>query len=324
MSDTLAHTYTLHELFKRGRRLTIDEMARRLDCSRRTVMRVKKFMTDRLGAPIIVDHSRRYFSYDHRHERYELPGIWLTAGELSAMATLALLVETLEPGLMRDSLHAAKRRIVNTLRAEGIDPDLLAERVRVLVMHRRSFDSGNLITAADALVASRRLRIAYGASPSPPREISPQHLVRYRDNWYLDAFCHTRRDLRTFALTRITEIEKLDRRVHRVGKRALREHFAQAYGIFSGPATNTATIHFTGPAARYASSEQWHPRQQGRWITDTTFELTFPYGDPRELTGDVMRWGPHAKVIKPGNLRRKVANALRQAALQYGDREESR
>lgn len=118
--------------------------------------------------------------------------------------------------------------------------------------------------------------------------------------------------------------ERLDHRAHRVGKRALREHFAQAYGIFSGPATHTATIHFSGPAARYASSEQWHPRQQGRWITDTTFELSFPYGDPRELTGDIMRWGPHAKVIKPENLRRKVANALRQAALHYDEQEESR
>ena len=31
------------------------------------------------------------------------------------------------------------------------------------------------------------------------RDISPQRLVHYGDNWYLDAWCHTKQALRSFS-----------------------------------------------------------------------------------------------------------------------------
>jgi predicted DNA-binding transcriptional regulator YafY len=42
------------------------------------------------------------------------------------------------------------------------------------------------------------------------REVSPQRLTYYRDNWYLDAFCHLRDDLRMFALDAIEDANVLD------------------------------------------------------------------------------------------------------------------
>jgi predicted DNA-binding transcriptional regulator YafY len=319
MSDIVSHIYRLHDLLKRGRRLTIAEMTRCLGCSRRTVMRLKKVMIERLEAPIVYSPSQRRFAYDHRGERYELPGMWLTAGELSALATLTHLVEELDPGLLQNGLAVAKRRITRALRAEGIDADRLVGRMRTFAMARRRVDTTTFTAVAEALLRTRRLRIRYGAPETSPREISPQQLVRYRDNWYLDAFCHTREDLRTFALARISAVELLAVRAYRVGKRRLLEHFAGAYGIFSGPATHTALVRFSGPAARYVASEQWHPRQKGRRLSDNTYELRVPFGDPRELAGDIMRWGPYAKVIEPKNLRLHVAKALREAALHYDD-----
>ena len=35
------------------------------------------------------------------------------------------------------------------------------------------------------------------------REVSPQRLVHYRDNWYLDAWCHLREDVRSFSIDAI-------------------------------------------------------------------------------------------------------------------------
>jgi len=41
------------------------------------------------------------------------------------------------------------------------------------------------------------------------RTLSPQHLTHYRDNWYLDAWCHTKKALRTFLLDNIQKTTAL-------------------------------------------------------------------------------------------------------------------
>jgi len=43
----------------------------------------------------------------------------------------------------------------------------------------------------------------------PLAKVSPQRLVHYRDNWYLDAWCHLRGDLRSFAIDAIQEATTL-------------------------------------------------------------------------------------------------------------------
>jgi predicted DNA-binding transcriptional regulator YafY len=54
----------------------------------------------------------------------------------------------------------------------------------------------------------QRLVIRYRArsnGANSQREISPQRLTHYRDNWYLDAWCHLRDELRSFAVDAISE-----------------------------------------------------------------------------------------------------------------------
>lgn len=317
MSELLPHVYSLHEAFRRGRRLTINDMAGRLECSRRTVIRVKKFMIDRLGAPIAHDSARRRFFYDGRGESYELPGLWLTAEELCALAVLTHTVDSLDPGLLQGRLEAARARVTASLRHEGIETDALVERIRILSQHGRSAPPQTFSTLAEALLRKRRVLLTYETTGSEAREISPQQLVRYRDCWYLDAYCHTREELRTFALPRVRSAQMRPTRAKTIPKRTLAEHFREAYGLFSGPAKNTAELIFTGHAARYVAAESWHPKQQGEWVSETEYRLRVPYGDARELVGDILRWGPHAEARQPAALRREVTKALKLARKQY-------
>jgi predicted DNA-binding transcriptional regulator YafY len=68
---------------------------------------------------------------------------------------------------------------------------------------------------ASATLARKRLRIDHynrqnGQTVS--REVSPQRVVHYRDNWYLDAWCHLRNDLRSFAIDAIQAATLLETR----------------------------------------------------------------------------------------------------------------
>src|SRR5690606_19724798 len=151
------------------------------------------------------------------------------------------------------------------------------------------------------------------------REVSPQRLAHYRDNWYLDAWDHDRQALRSFALDRISDTAGSAQAAHDIPDAELDEHLAGAYGIFSGKATQEAVLRFTAERARWVADECWHPRQAGRRLPDGGYELRIPYGDPRELVMDVLRHAPHVEVIEPESLRAEVIRQLRRALERHGD-----
>ena len=156
-----------------------------------------------------------------------------------------------------------------------------------------------------------------GTDESTEREISPQRLVHYRDNWYLDAWCHLRDGLRAFSVDAIEHAEILDRRAKDVAEKRLDEVLGSGYGIFSGDDLSWATLRFTRERARWVASERWHPKQEGRLLKDGSYELKVPYADDRELIMDIMKYGGDCTVITPQALVKRVAAELERARSQY-------
>jgi len=141
--------------------------------------------------------------------------------------------------------------------------------------------------------------------------------VHYRDNWYLDAWCHEREALRSFSLDRIATAQRQSAVAQEVNVQTLELHYTQAYGIFAGEATHTAQLHFSAKRARWVADEQWHPQQQARFLDDGRYELRIPYRDPRELVMDILKYGADIEVVAPEELRQKVKEALIAAVEQY-------
>ena len=87
--------------------------------------------------------------------------------------------------------------------------------------------------------------------------------------------------------------------------------------LLSGKADQTAVLRFTPERARWVADEKWHPGQQSERLPDGVYELRIPYHDPRELVMDILRHGPHVKVVAPAALQAAVEQQLRQAWQQY-------
>jgi predicted DNA-binding transcriptional regulator YafY len=133
----------------------------------------------------------------------------------------------------------------------------------------------------------------------------------------LDAWCHLRAGLRTFALDAIEAASSLDVDAVEVSERQLEEHFADSYGIFAGRAERTAILKFTPQRARWVARERWHAVQEGRMLDDGSYELRLPYSNPAELIMDILKYGPDVEVTSPQELRQAVATRLQQAAARY-------
>lgn len=293
-----------------------------LECSRATVKRIIEDMRLYLNAPIVYDREHNGYRYDQKEgEMYELPGLWFNASELHALLSVQQLLATVQPGLLEGHLRPLQKRIGELLELQHAGSDGLAGRVRLLQMAARSV-GGSFQEVAGALARRNRLRLRYFSRSDgghSEREVSPQRLTYYRDNWYLDAFCHLREGLRTFALDAVDQARVLEAAAMEVPEAELEDHHAASYGIFAGAPSEIAVLRFEAHRARWVSKERWHRDQEGRFLEDGSYELRVPYSSPLELVMDILRYGPDVEVVAPSELRRQVRERLRAALARYGE-----
>ena len=318
----LDELYRLHRLLD-GRRTGISraDLIGSHGFARATLARLIADLRDKLNAPLIHDKERGGYRYDTADGRHPLPGLWFSADELLALVTLKHLLANLEPGLLDDHLRPLQTRIDQLLQSKHLGFGEAAQRIRLLSIASRRKNPRHFQSVAHAVLQRHRLRIDYynrERDETSHREISPQRLAHYRDNWYLDAWCHQKKGLRIFAVECIRAVEPLAKPAKAVAESTLNRELASSYGIFAGQPHATAVLRFTAKRARWVSEEIWHPEQQSRWLDDGRYELRLPYSDDRELLMDILKYGPDVEVAGPEDLREAVKNQLVSAASQYG------
>ncbi|HRQ64222.1 MAG TPA: YafY family protein [Xanthomonadaceae bacterium] len=313
---------TLHRILKVARYpVSQQRLLDELSCSRATLYRDIAFLRDALGAPIESDTELHGFRYARDEgERFELPGLWLNSDELKALMALQQLLPRGDAELISGALEPLKPRIDALLKEQAGGREWPINRVRVIQSGSRRFDQAVFRTVAGAVLERRRLAFRYRARSTDEvndREVSPQRLTHYRDNWYLDAWDHRRKGLRSFSLDRIQRPQVSEGACEDMGEEDLNAHLAASYGIFSGAAKAWATIRFSPHAARWAAEEHWHSQQQGQWLADGRYELKVPYSHSRELLMDVLSYGPDAEIIEPVPLREQARSLLENTLAGY-------
>ena len=314
--------YRLHRLLD-GRRTAINRqtLMDELEFSRSKLTRLIADLRDRLGAPLIFDQEHGGYRFDTADGRFHLPGLWFTGEELHALVSLDHLLLTLQPGLLDELLAPIRARLERILRSEHLGGGEAQKRIRILAMAARAKNMRHFQTAAGAVLQRKRLSIEYynrERDQTDVREISPQRLTHYRDNWYLDAWCHQKKALRIFAVECIRHAAMLTKTARNVPEASLNRELASAYGIFAGVPVATAILRFTAYRARWVADETWHPEQQSRWLDDGRYELSLPYSRDTELVMDILKHGAEVEVIAPEALKQAVKMQLDRAGSQYG------
>ncbi|MGB1109624.1 MAG: helix-turn-helix transcriptional regulator [Gammaproteobacteria bacterium] len=321
--DRFDRIFEMHKVFSTSRYpVPMKRLMEQLECSRATVNRILDDMRTFLGAPIEYDRELNGYRYSPGGEHeYELPGMWFNASELYALLAADHLLEEVQPGLLSQHIEPLRKRIEELLGRSSQGEGDLSSRIRITRLGSRNIPEQAFGILAQALMQRLRVHIAYdgrGRGEATERDISPQRMVHYRNNWYVDAWCHLREDLRSFALDRVVESRVLeDEAAKDLDETTLDEHFASGYGIFSGVANRHAILLFSPQRARWVADEHWHPEQQGEFLEDGRYRLTLPYRDDRELIMDVLRHGAEVEVESPDSLREAVKGQLQRALARY-------
>jgi predicted DNA-binding transcriptional regulator YafY len=322
MSD-LERLHRIKYMIQARKCVPIQDFLDELEISKATFKRDLEYLRDRMNASIVYDRSEGGYRFDKSNlgEKIELPGLWFSEKEATALVLMQHLLDNLDKGgLISPHIEPLVEIIDGILGQTEVSAKELRKRIKVFGMSARKNSLENFEEIGIALLQRQRLQIEYyskGSNETTNRELSPQRLIFYRDNWYLDAYCHMRKGLRSFALDGVRQAELLNKKSEEISEKELHENFAESYGIFSGKATQRAKLRFTPERARWVAGETWHGQQTSSFDREGNYILEFDYNQDPELVMEILKHGSGVEVLAPASLKKRVRDELSKALRSY-------
>jgi len=166
---------------------------------------------------------------------------------------------------------------------------------------------------AKATAHRRQIEMTYrkpGRRETETRVVDPYHLANINGEWYLFAYDHARKDIRTFAPVRIQSVKQTGESFERPEKFSLEKRLRDSFGVHSGQGDFEVVIQFNARVADLVREKKWHESQQLRELKGGGAELRLKLSSLPEIERWVLSWGGDAKVLKP----KELVESVRQAA----------
>lgn len=293
--------------------ITVEQLMDQLNCSKATVYRRINELKTHYQAPILQDDEHRYY-YD-KQAQFALPGIRFTAEEAQGLLMAADILNKLQGDNLSAPIARIIRAISGLLAEQGITNQKLIQFIPTLV---RKPQPAIFLTILTALQKNKKIQLHYRSRQGQHSErlVSPQHLSYYKNNWYLDAWCHLQAGLRLFAMELIEQATVDIEKAYLHDKQQLREHYANSYGLFAGDAKNQARIRIDLNKAPWVANQIWHSQQKTIHQDKHSATIEIPYHHSAELMSDILQLGSAAEVLAPKKLRHQIQQEL-QINLQH-------
>ena len=304
----------IHHEIASGSYPNASTMARELEVSTKSIQRDLEFMRDRLNLPLEYDGSR--FGYYYTEPVSSFPTLQITEGELVALLIAEKALEQYRGTNFEKPLVSALKKMAAQL------PDTVSFNIAEwdqTISFRTSAEPILNLEIFDALAkataARKQLRFDYrkpGQQKPETRVVDPYHLANINGEWFLFAFDHARKDIRTFVPARISGVEPTGKAFARPAKFSLEKRLHDSFGVVSGEGEFEVVIRFDEFAAGYIREKRWHPSQQLRRLKGGGAELRMKLSSLAEVQRWVLSWGGHAKVISPKELVASVHEGARR------------
>jgi predicted DNA-binding transcriptional regulator YafY len=178
-----ARVYELHKFFS-ARRYPIprETIQAEFGYGRTTFHHLVTYMQDYLDAPIQNSRGQGYYYALREGEVFELPGLWLNAQEMMALALLEQVSADIQPELVKNVLSPIRDKLESLLSKHKINKTDWQNRLKVITQWQRDCEPRYFMNILQALLSRKQLRIIYWkwkTAETSERVISPQRIVYY-------------------------------------------------------------------------------------------------------------------------------------------------
>ena len=303
-----------------------DELAGRLECTKRTVQRDLNIL-QQTGVPISFeqrDFGKRFWKLAPQFiEREEL---MLSVTEVLSLFLSRQILSPLAGTQFGDGLATALDKIKAFLPAralnyfDDLDENLL---VKTVARHDYSGQDKEIRIINQGMAEGRVLNIRYH-SASQGRAIDtrfhPYGLVFFGMNLYCIGHLDAYDEIRTLKVARFLGVELTAETFEKPRTFSLRAWTQGAFGVFGPGKFETIKVRFSGWAATNVREHQWHPSQRVVKDGKDSLVATFELSDATEFKRWLLGYGRWAKVLSPKRLASDLKAEFRESCRSYGIR----
>jgi predicted DNA-binding transcriptional regulator YafY len=302
----------IHQALQGGKYPNASTLALEPEVSTKSIHRDLEFMRDRLGLPLEYDGARR--GYHYTEEVNAFPTLQITEGELVALIVAEKALQQYRGTSFERPLISAiqkmEQALPDTISVSLTDVEqTISFRTRVEpILNLELFDK-----IAKATAARQQLELTYrkpGQQQTEERLVDPYHLANINGEWFLFAYDHLRKDIRTFVPARIKALKATGVTFSRPQKFSLESRLRDSFGVHSGEGHFDITLRFSKQAADFIREKKWHDSQRLAELKNGGVELRLKLSSLSEVQRWVLSWGGEAVVVAP----RELQESVRQAA----------
>lgn len=310
----------IHQAIQSGRYPNARTLAAELEVCTKSIHRDLDFMRDRLELPLQFDVPRN--GYFYTQEVSSFPTLQITEGELFALLVAEKALHQYRGTHFERPLVSAFQKLAAalpdtiSLHLADWDQTISFRTSAEPVLNLEIFD-----TLARATARRQQLLLTYrkpGQRRTEARCVDPYHLANINGEWFLFAFDHLRKDLRTFVPSRIQAVSLTGRTFTRPEKFSLERRLRDSFGVHSGHGQFGVVIRFNEFAADYVREKRWHPSQELRELKDGGVELRLKLSSLGEVARWILSWGGNAAALEPPELVAAVRDAARKILASPG------
>ncbi|MBK9139740.1 MAG: WYL domain-containing protein [Verrucomicrobia bacterium] len=301
----------IHQAIQSGRFPNAATLAPELEVSAKTVVRDLEFMRDRLNLPLAYDPRR--WGYYYTEDVSTFPSLQITEGELFALLVAEKAVQQYRGTNFEKPLLSALKKMAAalpetvSLHLADWDQTISFRTSAEPILNLEIFD-----LLAKATARREQLEMVYrkpGEARAETRTVDPYHLANVNGEWYLFAYDHLRRDLRTFVPARIQSVKPTGQTFTRPTGFSVDRQLRGSFGIHSAEGRFEVVVRFAPEVADFIREKRWHASQQLRELRNGGVELRLKLSSLVEIQRWILGWGGRAVVLRPPELVAAVRDA---------------
>jgi len=290
--------------------VSVPELMRELSASRRTVWRDLQVLQE-VGFPVTNERDGRESRYRLIEGTRGLPPVPVSLPELWALHMARDLLKPLRGTPLGEPIQSVLAKV-----AAQLSPSAKAflDKLARLVSARttqakalgRSRDTLEILrTAAQDQCVVEADYHSFGRNVLTHRRLNPLHLWYQQGGVYLAAYCHQRKEVRTFAVERFRTLHRTPEHFDPPVGFDLERYLAGGFGLFRGKPVQVR-LRFSREVARYLAERDWHPTQVLEPLLSGELEVTLTAPVCPELTRWILGYGKDVEVVEPKALREAI------------------
>lgn len=316
-ASKLSRLIKISQMLSCDRFVTKGEIAGKLEVSSKTIQRDVTALITYFNAPIEISNQ----GYIYTEPNFLIPASTMTERELFALLIAEKTLKEYRGTPFEDALRGAFYKLTALL-----DDDILLDLTQRSEAFHFDFDSPRHVNpevmqaVSDAYCEKKTLMMDYYSAhrgKTERRKVDIYKILNLGEDWYVIGNCHKHREVRIFALSRMSNTSVFDTGYMIPDDFNVDIYLGESFSIYRGDETYEVVVWFDEYQARWIRERDWHGSQRIEEHKDGSLTIRFEVTGLAEVKRWVLSYGEHAKVLSPHELVEGIRGSAGKAMEHY-------